>query len=857
MEPPPTALPQSALPVKRLALLAAFLLPFLFAIRGTDWSKNLHPDEISFHISMRSFARERKPVIGGSIYPEGFFVLADAYRRLCAVSRQAESFCSQEDASSRDPDRIRAPIPDRLGPSIAMGRHLNAVLAGLCGLFLFLAVRAAGGGAAAGLCASLLGAGSPFVVEHAHYCESDLSFCAALALSVWLLFGALRRRSAGWTIGAAAACAAAFACKYTVAPLVPFCIAAHLSIGLRPVFGAGADTAERRRILRRFAFVSILCLLAAVAAYVFLTPLIWVDPPVYWSKIFKIYGAAHAEAMDKDLAGEGNARLLLFRFVLRSLLLHLRTMGPAHLLLAGAGAAVLLWRRRRNPCGPWLLALVALFAAFDLAFAPWIRSQEFLPFAILLGLVPALAAAELGVLAAGSRRRAVRAGVPALCLLICAAAALPDSFRAARLFSSAETRYALRNWLEQSASPDRRFAANRFAYAALRSDRIRTADRFDEPERLWEPGSVDPADPGHDYFVRQSLLPGRGMTYGATGRLLPQYEAGWSNFLAHATLLREWRTTPGYQATFSQLPTELWAIVPPGARSAKPVPLSPRATSFRMGPEAYDAPQGGDWLGPIEAIRAVGARKQVRFVPPADGRPVYAVVRHVAGVRPAKIKWEGSFSPRSKDIDPGRADWFVCKPGPLAGLGDVCVRTRVRMRGDDQTSVCLATVTADPVYAAELLVRGGSPDKAAGLLALAGLPAGLPDAVAQGAPALPESVWRDFARIRFARFTVYPEGENEFPVAFDPGTYRVSFRLPDDPDASALHEIGLSGAAESRILSGGSFRPGERVELEIRFDRPVRPRLVGRFAAADESPRAVALLDFQVEWDPLPPSGEP
>lgn len=421
-----------------------------------------------------------------------------------------------------------------------------------------------------------------------------------------------------------------------------------------------------------------------------------------------------------------------------------------------------------------------------------------------------------------------------------------------------------------SSNPASRFAAGRYATPALRYGRVTTADMFGEAEALWNPhGAAGSRAPGHDYFVRQSFFLGRGFVDSASGVRTPYWNDGWTNFLAHAILLREWKTTPGYQTTFTMLPMELWGIVPEKANFVRPAPLAPRATAYRMGPEHYDVAQGGDWIGPIVAIRTVGARKGVRFVPPPDGRPLYAVTRHAEGVSPAKIKWEGCFWPREATIAPGRADWFRYKPSVFDSWGDIYVRTRVRMRGDDQSSRCLTTITADPAYAAELLSRGGSPDKAAELLKAAGLPADPARAIAQAVEPLPESFYSDFARVRFGNFTVYPgpssltkappagralapvELESEIPLFFDPGEYHVSFRIPRlKAGTPKVLSIFFTKAASQRVISGEGFNPGENVEMVLVFNRPASPHICGSTLARGQNSPAVTLEDFSVEWRP-------
>lgn len=850
--------------------VAAFVIPFFFAISGIDWSARMHPDEVTILKALRETAEFGCPKVVGSVYPEGYFVLVNIYRKVTSPFKWFSQQFVQEGGTHRDLDVIRSPIPKFHWPTIAMGRRTNAVLAGLCGLFLFLAVRVATGSAIGGLCASVLAACSPFVVEHAHYCETDISFCAGLALALWTLFSAVRRNSFHWIVGGAASCAAAFACKYTVAPLVPFCIIIYLALCVK-LWKSATTSVDRRRVTRRCALVAILCILAAIGAYAMLTPLLRKDFAFFWERIFRIYGNVHREVSTRNLSGEGTMRHLLFWSLYHALCGHLLAMGPIHLILASFAAIFLIARARKNPCGPWLLALLALFVAFDLSVAPWIRSQEFLPVAIILNTAAALAAGELCALAHLSRFRIVRYALPALCLAVCCALAYGDALRTARMFTTEDSRNTMRHWLEQSSNPATRFAANRFAYPALRYGRISTSDVFGEAESLWSPSFTANAMPDYEYFVRQTLFLGRGFVDAVTGERTPYRQSGWTNFLARAVLLREWKFIPGYQTTFSMLPMELWGIIPENATFALPTPFAPRATAYRMGPEHYDVAQGGDWLGPIEAIRTVGARKGVRFVPPRDGRPLYAVTRHSEGFVPAKIKWECCFEPREKVIDPGRADWFLYKPGLFDGWGDIYVRTRVRMRGDDQTSLCLTTITADPAYAAELLARGGSPDKAAELLSSAGLPQDVDAAIGTAVKPFPKSFLSDFARIRFGDLTVYPGPESltnetdacaanvpvrlesEFPVLFDPGTYHITFQVPrrenDDPE---LKSITFTKAASQRFLSGEELHPGENVEMELVFKKPACPRICGVAISNGEGAAAVTLGDFSIVWKQSP-----
>ena len=859
--------------------ILAFLFPFFFALQGIDWSYTMHPDELHMATTIdafsgKDFAKEASQYDKRCIYPEGYFLFTGIYHRLVCLSEFISHKSRQEGERNRNLDYIRAPIHRTTICFVALGRHTNVLLAGLTGLFIFFAVLVATGSAIGGVCASALVACSPFVIEHAHYCESDVSFCVMLAVALWALFYAICARNVEWTIAGAAASAAAFACKYTAAPIIPFCVLVFTALCYRRLADS-KPREERKAELRRCALIALCCLVAAIAAYALFTPVFWANPKLYWSKIFKVYNASHTETDTRYISRSLDAvPFLHLRFMLRLFATHFRDLGVAHLALASGSAVFLLFRRRQNPCGAWLLMLFPLFFIFDVAVMPWLRSQEFLPFVVLTGATIAIAIGEICSIAVTSKARFVRVSIPSLCIAASLALTLGGARRASNMFLTEDSRDTMRHWLEQSSNPDTRFAAGRFAFQAVKYGRINTAKIFDEAEILWHP-SAESKLREHEYYVRQTAFSGRAFISEITGERHPKYQAGWTNFLANAILLREWKHLPGYQTTFSQMPMELWGIIPKGAAFALPAPLAPRATAYRMGPEHYDAAQGGDWLGAIDAIRTVGARKRVRFVPPRDGRPLYAVTRHVGGSIPAKIKWEGCFAPREKTIEPRRADWFAYKPSPLDGFGNIYVRTRVRMRGDDQTSLCLTTITADPAFAAELLTRGGSPDKAAELLAAAGLPTDLDAAIAQAVEPLPESFYTDFARVRFGDFTVYPgpefnideaassdspvsvKLESEFPVMFDPGRYRISFRLPrQESGAPELKSIFFTGAVEQHTLSGVDFSPDQEVTMELVFDMPTNPRICGAATTLGKHFPAFTLENFSIDWEPLPAQQE-
>lgn len=857
---------------KMLLPWLAFLLPYTFAMRGTDWSMMMHPDEPAILRPMQRFYVDSSPSVSSTIvYPEGFFVVTEAYRRAIKPIEFLKDRMAQEGSEHRDLDYIRAPIIRRGAPSIYIGRRANALMAGLCGLFIFLAVRVATKSAAGGLCASMLVACSPFLVEHAHYCETDPPFCAAMSFALLAYFSSIRSGSLRWAVVGVAASVGAFACKYTVAPLVPFSMAVYISISVKLINSAKSQD-ERRRALRRCVLAAFLSVIAAIATYAVFTPLFRTDIKQWAGNIFNVYGQAHGETSERDLAFQGGIPFIRLRYIFRLIVVQCLALGSVRMVLAILSSVWLLLRRHQNPCGVWLVLLLIFFFFFDLAVMPWVRSQEFLPIAILLGTLSALAIGE--ICRELGRVKVARYVVPLLCLCV-AVLAYGSASRATTMFTTEDTRNAMRHWLEQSASPEAVFAAGRFASPALRYGRIKTADKFGEAEILWRPGA---ATPEHSYFARQSHFLGRGFVDVSTGERRPDIAAGWTNFLAHAILLREWKTTPGYQTTFSMLPMELWGIIPDGAEFALPKPLSPRATAYRMGPEFYDAAQGGDWLGSIDAIRTVGSRKRVRFVPPSNGAPLYAVTRHVDGAIPAKIKWEGCFEPRETVIAPGKADWFLYKPSLFDGWGDIYVRTRVRMRGDDQTSLCLTTITSDPAFAAELLTRGGAPDKAKELLAHAGLPTELSTAIAMSVKPLPKKFYTDFARIRFGDFTIYPgsnsivndngiaaagttvELDSEFPVLFEAGHYTISFRMPlyngQQPPPLCVKGISFTKATTQKIVAGGSFAPGKIVKMELDFSETVCPRICGTVIPSIDGVPSVTLEDFSIEWNPELSSAE-
>ena len=206
------------------ATLAAVALVLFAAVRwwtaaGSDWSRMRNPDEDTI---VRWIAQtERYGYPAERVYPGGWFQL---HRLRTLAERVDDAFESRSRPLPPGPSFRPSEKPEPARNAACGARRFNldllaatAVLVLLCGLEAGLSLPAA-------LFGAVFFAVQPAPIEFAHYCETDEALVFSLALSLWLVLRALRRGGLRRFALAAFAAGFAFACKYTLAPLVLYAL---------------------------------------------------------------------------------------------------------------------------------------------------------------------------------------------------------------------------------------------------------------------------------------------------------------------------------------------------------------------------------------------------------------------------------------------------------------------------------------------------------------------------------------------------------------------------------------------------------------------------------------------------------
>ena len=388
-----------------LRSLASRLLPFaVFAAAwawfagGGEWSLMLHPDEAKVAGWTRQ-AHENGHVTD-RVYPGGWFQIARA--RIClgrtALRAKAKwrawrvqdgAVVAVDPRTFRPPD-IEPPDAERALFATQAGRDLDAFLAAVAALAVFFASRALGAGRAASVFAAAVLCAQHVVVEHAHYCETDMALVAFFAIACWLFCRFLAEP------GAVRACTALFAagfavsCKYTLAPLLVWIPVAAGVLAAAPGRGGAARPARRRAAH----FAAYAAALSAVFAAGFLlgTPALLRDPAWFRASAAEMSARTYAETA--GILGPfaktrwGGPALRAGSFVRNG-----AALGWGFWTVAIAGAAAWALRRpRRQALGiPLFVAVFVAWAAFGL---PWFRAQEFLPVAVAAAIASSLAFSE-------------------------------------------------------------------------------------------------------------------------------------------------------------------------------------------------------------------------------------------------------------------------------------------------------------------------------------------------------------------------------------------------------------------------------------------------------------------------------
>ena len=378
--------------MRRFAVCAAvFFASWAWFAGGGEWSLMFHPDEAK--VAAWSKQAFESGYVTDRVYPGGWFQVARVRAALARAALRAgakwRGWRAQDgavvavDAATFHP-RDPAGPPAADGPfTVRSGRGLNAFLAAAAAAAVFLAALELGAGAAAAALGAAAFCVQPLVVEHVHYCETDIALVAFFALSCWLF---CRFLSSPRPLRAAAALfAAGFAvsCKYTLLPLLAWAPVAAALLAREGRAGAGG-----RRAARTAAFAAA-GLLAFAAGFLLGTPALVRDPAWFRASAAEISARTYAETA--GILGPF-ARTRWGGPALRagSFLRSGAALGWGFWALAAAGAAA--WARRaprRQALGiPLFLAVFLPWTLFGL---PWFRAQEFLPVAVAAAVASSLA----------------------------------------------------------------------------------------------------------------------------------------------------------------------------------------------------------------------------------------------------------------------------------------------------------------------------------------------------------------------------------------------------------------------------------------------------------------------------------
>lgn len=724
------------------------------ATSGLLWSTYFHPDELAI---VRWIDRvQQDGYISHRVYPSGWFEL---YRICFAFEKNAPKWINSFLEHVNQDGRVAAAYAEsfepkepsravrKFGHEIQDGRNFNAWLYVLTAVFLYAACLEAGFHPVAAFLSGLFFLGAAGPREFAHYCETDAALLVSMACFAWMAARALRKRSWGWSLAASFAAGFAVSCKFTLMPLLLWCVVSPFAV--LPVRG---------RAVSRWLPAAVLLLLAsaglALGGYLLGTPALRADPNRYMELLQKTSKRAYAEIrrnLDGPYTWSGAA------------VLRLESLGRH---LAGIGALPLLWgvfswgfwftpKFRRQLAGiPWLLPV---FLPFLVCSCPFVRRQELLPLNVIFAMGAALPLQWWLSRPAGRfpRHGAGRAAVAGVALLGVAAfcAQFERGEGMASCFKMRDTRAEAQNWLRTSASADTGICFDAYVGQIIRGFQVRRSGFAGLPFR-WE-GAPPPARDGSipDYYVENVGFTGRlPVRSPKTGRFFPHVRKRMADYNASVFPVRTWgvsRTAP--VPVFAQPRVRLVAFDAPSPDSfdvpvgySRPILVLPDLTHL------YDA-DGPAGIACLRATRTFGKRSSVHLN--LEDGPRWLVTRMLEGGESVRIDREGLFRPGKSELGAGGAVAAALAATPwerVRARFSAHATMRCRMRGDDHAVFCATYLTPSAAEAARDLRGAGNPSGALELLRGAGTldAAGRVEAfwAARAAGEEPEPAWTEAAR---------------------------------------------------------------------------------------------------------------
>ena len=747
--------------MKRNAIYGAclFFAVLVFASRGIDWTTFTHPDEVP--IAKWISDTHRDGYISDRLYPSGWFTLVQAKVKweemLLDIGSRHKKWSRQDgkaDVLVAHSFRRREEVSQKYGSSIGTGREFNVFLTAVSAVVVFFTCVELGLHPLAALFAGLLLGLNPFVMEHSHYCETDMGLVFSFAVSL-LILAVRKRTGASWLyLPYAFACGFTVSCKYTLAPLI-------VPVVIMPFLQRDVDGKRR---LGKACLMLLTGILAFFGGFVLGTPAI-IKMPGYFEKVRAAFDSGPAPASDN---ADATARFFHAAFVKTGAMI--REMAKlGWVVVAFFAFSLAFWfkkeYRRKIICIPAFIGLILLFF---LTRMPWIRNQELLPLLVLLTLASALPVdwAVRGAVAPPLARRGRAAGAARLAVGVFALGVFLHTFRTGMRMTSffllRETRVECQNWFSAAFPFDKTVASDAYLGCVARGTGVSFvgASRLEQnyPESLSELNT----NSVHYYLRNASHITSGEKRHPITRKLAPEVQAHVDHFKRDCRLLMSWGAGPGrFRPAFAQPDVELWWMPDMAAGNVTSalnadIPTwFDRPVLFRFGGATLYCNGHVGPVGPEEAIQTVGKRRNVCF---QRNERQWAVSRSVLGKDSAKIVWNDFASPMRTILPSGKADVFEFD---LKGLrkafsSSAMPCARIRMRGDDQNTLVLTSCVDNPAEAAFLLRSNGEPEKALNLLkketalSEAGKVEAFRASVALGLP--PSSEWRQAADAAVANF---------------------------------------------------------------------------------------------------------
>lgn len=880
--------------------LVIFLVSYSLNMRGIGWAF-LHPDE-------RLIAKwvddtESYPFITDRAYPGGFFEL---YRPIRAVGLLHDRVLDLS-AQWQQQQSQHVPGPKHKKNTLMAVRRTNALFIAISTLFVFLTAKrifldlaqSKTSGVpwfAAGLAAWIYGT-SPFLVEHAHYGETEGAMVLMGTLTFALLTGALSARDLWRLVVASLTLGFAIGCKYTLLPMVM----------ILPVCAILISRLNGYKMGKTVGF-AVLATLLAVVGFCLANPAVYRDFDFFYTGMQRVSSATYGEM--EGLLGPmrdvpGAARVLK----LRCFLTEAAKIGAIPWI--GVLIFLPLWFkssiRRHVVVLPLFVVCFGFYAVFVF---PWFRNQEFIPLLPFLSITLALPVAACGLNRANSLPRNATAMGLILALLALSVCNVMEASKMSSAFAGEESRSALGNWLYASAPEGRKFGFEN--YTDRQGGYEPVLDSFIAKIEVNPPRFIH--EQGLDYIVRSANYTARGTVNPYTGQLYDNFQRALNTFTNQAIRLKSWRIPETKsRPIFSQVDIEVWSanFANVSARSVGSLnTMIDQPYLINFGQYRHTAFDDGYAVGPQQALHISGRTTDVFFRgkrrEPWYGVAFFPYTRTARSSSSAEVVWRTSgVTPPKASIPFKTSSFFKIEPSSSFSMFP---RERVKFHGDEANDICLLMPYADPVHAARLLRKTGNPQAALALLEqipsrdlseagkaeafLASRASGCSpktewvsaaERVAEvdqisAVSGIPIDVLKDFSRVRYHEIPLGVQGvvpadaaavvlESEFPVLLTPGKYTVSFRFTIhdqdwlrafalSPKEISFQLLGMRGDIAMDPLEFGMVNGlSEKIETELVVNAMAIPRFkasldVGRLKPGGQI-GVIHMEDIELTWNPL------